>query len=478
MTAARAGARGRARSLTLVSARCGSTAPGAWPTTAPCRPPGADDALLVPVTDGAGQLAAHRRRRHLDVAAARRARSRSSSPAARGPRAERAAARVLDGRLHAAARRLRGDARLRLPDHPRPAAARPARLRRCWCRSPRRWSRCRWWCAPWRRCCGRSTTGSARPPPRSAPRPLRVLLTVDLPVVWRPLLAAAGFAFAVSLGEFGATQLPGPRRTGPTLPVVIYQLIAPPGRRTNFGMALAASVVLGAGHRRGDARSSSGSRAAARVGSVLRCSTVRDLTVALRRRPPAVDDVEPRPARRARCSRCSARPAAASRRCCGRSPAWSRSPPARSPGDGARPGRRPDPQARLRADVPGRPAVPPPDASPATSATRCGCAARRRAAVAAPGRGAARARRAARASATGAPPRLSGGERQRVALARALAVEPRLLLLDEPLVRARPRAARAAGRTTCATSWSPPAPRRCWSPTTRRRRSRSPTGWR
>ena len=36
--------------------------------------------------------------------------------------------------------------------------------------------------------------------------PLRTLLTVDVPVLWRPLLAAAGFAFAVSLGEFGATS--------------------------------------------------------------------------------------------------------------------------------------------------------------------------------------------------------------------------------------------------------------------------------
>jgi thiamine transport system permease protein len=73
--------------------------------------------------------------------------------------------------------------------------------------------------------------------------PVRVLATVDLPTVWRPLLAATGFAFAVSLGEFGATSfLARPDR--PTLPVVIYQLISRPGA-DNYGMALAASVVLG-----------------------------------------------------------------------------------------------------------------------------------------------------------------------------------------------------------------------------------------
>jgi thiamine transport system permease protein len=74
--------------------------------------------------------------------------------------------------------------------------------------------------------------------------PLRVLLTVDLPVAWRALLAAAGFAFAVSLGEFGATSFLA-RDEHPTLPVVIYQLIGRPGSE-NFGMALAASVVLAA----------------------------------------------------------------------------------------------------------------------------------------------------------------------------------------------------------------------------------------
>jgi thiamine transport system permease protein len=73
--------------------------------------------------------------------------------------------------------------------------------------------------------------------------PVRSLLVVDLPVAWRPALAAAGLAFAVSLGEFGATSfLVRPDR--PTLPVVIYQLISRPGAE-NFGMALAASVVLG-----------------------------------------------------------------------------------------------------------------------------------------------------------------------------------------------------------------------------------------
>ncbi|MDZ5622634.1 ABC transporter permease subunit [Nocardioides sp. HM23] len=74
--------------------------------------------------------------------------------------------------------------------------------------------------------------------------PLRALLTVDVPVLWRPLLAAAGFAFAVSLGEFGATSFIV-RAQVPTLPVVIYRLIGSPGE-LNYGTAMAASVVLAA----------------------------------------------------------------------------------------------------------------------------------------------------------------------------------------------------------------------------------------
>ena len=74
--------------------------------------------------------------------------------------------------------------------------------------------------------------------------PVRAWLTVELPVVWRPLLAVAGFAFAVSLGEFGATSFLA-RDDAPTLPVVIVRLLGHPGDR-NYGMALAASVVLAA----------------------------------------------------------------------------------------------------------------------------------------------------------------------------------------------------------------------------------------
>ena len=72
--------------------------------------------------------------------------------------------------------------------------------------------------------------------------PLRVLATVDGPFLARGLGLAAGFAFAVSLGEFGATSfLASPDR--PTLPVLIVRLLGRPGA-DNYGMALAAATVL------------------------------------------------------------------------------------------------------------------------------------------------------------------------------------------------------------------------------------------
>ncbi|WP_402468785.1 ABC transporter permease [Isoptericola aurantiacus] len=74
--------------------------------------------------------------------------------------------------------------------------------------------------------------------------PGRVLRTVDGPLAARSLGLAIGFAFAVSLGEFGATSFLA-RPDAATLPVVIFRLIGQPGAQ-NYGMALAASVVLAA----------------------------------------------------------------------------------------------------------------------------------------------------------------------------------------------------------------------------------------
>ena len=127
-TAVAAGPRRPRRSLTLVVGslqRRRRLGPGA--TTGALGPPAASSALLVPVTDALANSCA----RAVDatwmrccsgclvaVVVTRRSRSR----------AERRVRAVLDGALHAAARGLRGDPRLRLPDHPRPAAARPARL--------------------------------------------------------------------------------------------------------------------------------------------------------------------------------------------------------------------------------------------------------------------------------------------------------------------------------------------------------------
>ena len=74
--------------------------------------------------------------------------------------------------------------------------------------------------------------------------PWQVARVVDWPLVRRPLAAAAGFAFAVSLGEFGATSFLA-RDDHPTLPVVIYRLLGQPGE-LNYGTALAAAVLLAA----------------------------------------------------------------------------------------------------------------------------------------------------------------------------------------------------------------------------------------
>ncbi|MEV6756441.1 iron ABC transporter permease [Streptomyces sp. NPDC051214] len=72
--------------------------------------------------------------------------------------------------------------------------------------------------------------------------PLRAWREVDLPMVRRALLIAAGFAFAVSLGEFGATVFIA-RPDNPTLPVAVARLLGRAGE-LNYGQAMALSTIL------------------------------------------------------------------------------------------------------------------------------------------------------------------------------------------------------------------------------------------
>jgi thiamine transport system permease protein len=72
--------------------------------------------------------------------------------------------------------------------------------------------------------------------------PGQVVRTIDLPLAGRALLVAAMFAFAISLGEFGATALIA-RPENPTIPVLIYRLLAQPGSLT-YGQAMALSTIL------------------------------------------------------------------------------------------------------------------------------------------------------------------------------------------------------------------------------------------
>jgi thiamine transport system permease protein len=72
--------------------------------------------------------------------------------------------------------------------------------------------------------------------------PARVVREIDLPIISRGLAVAAGFAFAISLGEFGATVfLARPDR--PTLPVAIFRFLGRPGE-LNAAQAYALAVVL------------------------------------------------------------------------------------------------------------------------------------------------------------------------------------------------------------------------------------------
>ncbi|MEN6409992.1 MAG: ABC transporter permease subunit, partial [Anaerolineaceae bacterium] len=72
--------------------------------------------------------------------------------------------------------------------------------------------------------------------------PRRVWAEIDLPLLLKPLLAAATFAFTISLGEFGATSFLA-RPENPTLPVAVYRFLSQPGA-LNYGQGLAMATLL------------------------------------------------------------------------------------------------------------------------------------------------------------------------------------------------------------------------------------------
>jgi thiamine transport system permease protein len=72
--------------------------------------------------------------------------------------------------------------------------------------------------------------------------PLEVWKNIDVPILRRPTLTAAIFAFTISLGEFGATLLIA-RPEYPTIPVAIERFLAQPGG-LNYGQAMAMATIL------------------------------------------------------------------------------------------------------------------------------------------------------------------------------------------------------------------------------------------
>ena len=72
--------------------------------------------------------------------------------------------------------------------------------------------------------------------------PWQVVRTIDVPLVARSAVVAAGFAFAISLGEFGATVFVA-RGDHPTVPIAIYRFLGSPGA-SNQGQAMAMAAIL------------------------------------------------------------------------------------------------------------------------------------------------------------------------------------------------------------------------------------------
>jgi thiamine transport system permease protein len=73
--------------------------------------------------------------------------------------------------------------------------------------------------------------------------PLRTRREVDVPIASRAVAVGAAFAFAVSLGEFGATAFLPRRPDTLTAPLALFRLLGTPGE-TLQGQAMALAVVL------------------------------------------------------------------------------------------------------------------------------------------------------------------------------------------------------------------------------------------
>ncbi len=93
--------------------------------------------------------------------------------------------------------------------------------------------------------------------------PRRVWREVDLPVIRRAALVGAAFAFAVSLGEFGATLFIA-RPDTPTIPVAVARLLSQPG---DVAVRAGDGHEHGADGAHGDLRCSPSSGSAAPVRS-------------------------------------------------------------------------------------------------------------------------------------------------------------------------------------------------------------------
>ena len=72
----------------------------------------------------------------------------------------------------------------------------------------------------------------------------RTWWSVDARLVGAALLVAGAFAFAISMGEFGATSFIA-RPNSPTIPIAIFRLLGRPGS-VPFGAAIALSTILAA----------------------------------------------------------------------------------------------------------------------------------------------------------------------------------------------------------------------------------------